>query len=458
MKKIGLLLVLIAIVVSCKKDALNGDVILSGKIKNIVLNEIIIGKINSLQSDVIKIAEDGSFSDTLFVENGMYQLIYGGNRAQLYLEGGKNLNIDFDAINFENSLVFSGDGGAPCTYVSKKGKMLQELQKDEMKMHELSEVEFKNKLNDIKKSLEDILNNTDGISNSFKSKEKRNLNYSYLNKLQNYGVYHSFITKNPSFNVSEGFLNDLNDLKYDNEEDFIFSAEYKNLLTSYYRKKSFELLATNPIGMDLAYIQTVGGITNETIKNGLLLDFSNTMMAGVKDKETFYKAIIAASSSEENNKIITEAYSKFQIISKGKPSPVFNNYENEEGGIVSLENLKGKFVYIYVWSSTFSPSKEQIKNFIELQNKFKNDKIVFVTVSVDKISNKDKWKETLSLEGMKGLNLIADNGRDSEFIKSYQILYPPRFILIDENGNIIDADAPKPSDKKLLELFTEYNI
>lgn len=458
MKKIGLLLVLVAIVVSCKKDALNGDVILSGKIKNKGINELSIRQINGLESNVIEIKEDGSFSSTIFVENGVYQLIYGRNRVELYLEGKKNLNIDFDVRDFENSLVFSGDGGAACTYASKKGKILKTLQKDDRKMYELSESEFKNKLNEIKKSLEDVLNSTDGISSNFKAKEKRNLNYFYLNKLGNYGTYHSFMIKDPSFNVSKGFLDELKDLKYDSEEDFIFSSEYRNLLTSYYRKKSFELLATTPMKIEQAYIQTIAAITNETIKNGLLLDYSNTMMSSVKDKENFYKAIIAASSNEDNNRIFTDSFNQFQTISKGKPSPLFDNYENEDGSIVSLKNLKGKFVYIYVWSSTFSPSKEDLKDYIELQNKFKNDKIVFVTISVDKLAKKDIWKETLAKEGIKGINLIADNGRDSEFIKKYQILFPPKFILIDADGNIIDADAPKPSNKKLIELFKEHNI
>lgn len=34
----------------------------------------------------------------------------------------------------------------------------------------------------------------------------------------------------------------------------------------------------------------------------------------------------------------------------------------------------------------------------------------------------------------------------------------PRFILIDPQGNIVTANAPRPSDKKLKELFDELTI
>lgn len=34
----------------------------------------------------------------------------------------------------------------------------------------------------------------------------------------------------------------------------------------------------------------------------------------------------------------------------------------------------------------------------------------------------------------------------------------PQFILIDPEGNIVQANAPRPSDKKLIDLFNELSI
>lgn len=59
---------------------------------------------------------------------------------------------------------------------------------------------------------------------------------------------------------------------------------------------------------------------------------------------------------------------------------------------------------------------------------------------------------------MSGIQLLADNELNSKFTKEYNINGIPRFILIDTNGNIINADAPKPSDPKLIELLNSLPL
>ncbi len=48
---------------------------------------------------------------------------------------------------------------------------------------------------------------------------------------------------------------------------------------------------------------------------------------------------------------------------------------------------------------------------------------------------------------LKGIQLFADNNWKSKFVEEYLIKGIPRFILIDPQGNIINANAPRPSDK-----------
>ena len=57
---------------------------------------------------------------------------------------------------------------------------------------------------------------------------------------------------------------------------------------------------------------------------------------------------------------------------------------------------------------------------------------------------------------MSGVQLWA--GEDISFQEAYQISGIPRFILIDPAGNIVDANAPRPSEPRLKELFTELGI
>ena len=57
-----------------------------------------------------------------------------------------------------------------------------------------------------------------------------------------------------------------------------------------------------------------------------------------------------------------------------------------------------------------------------------------------------------------GIQLIADNAWNSEFIENYAINGIPRFILVDPEGNIVTADAPRPSNPELTELFESLEI
>ncbi|MEM9931034.1 MAG: TlpA family protein disulfide reductase, partial [Bacteroidota bacterium] len=50
-----------------------------------------------------------------------------------------------------------------------------------------------------------------------------------------------------------------------------------------------------------------------------------------------------------------------------------------------------------------------------------------------------------------GIQLISDNGRNNDFIRGYSIQAIPKFILLDEQGNIISASAERPSDVRIIE-------
>ncbi len=152
---------------------------------------------------------------------------------------------------------------------------------------------------------------------------------------------------------------------------------------------------------------------------------------------------------------------------KGAPSPTFDGYENYKGGKTSLVDLKGKYVYIDVWATWCGPCKREIPSLKKIEHDYKGKNIEFVSISVDDARRsgggsldvaKEKWRTMIAEKELGGIQLFSDNNWNSEFIKNYKIEGIPRFILIDPNGNIVSADAPRPSDPKLVELFTELKI
>lgn len=458
MKKIWLLLAFVTIV-SCKDDTEKAATVVSGKIINNRGSEITFKKPNNKEfNETVIVSRDGSFLDTLLIETGNYTFQYGRNRTEIYVEAGSDFAINFDANNFENTLVFSGKGSEISNYLFEKQKAEKKLLGEENAIYKLEEIAFVEKVKEIKSTLEKLVSDTKGIDNDFEEKEKRNLNYTYFVRLNNYQIFHGFYVNDSSFKTSDGFLKGFEEIKYDNEEDYSYSMDYRTLATSYYRLKAAELARKEKIDSDVAFIKVVGALEKPTMKNDLIFERVKYAFKDTDDLEGLYKQYMASSTNELHKKEITETYKKFKMVVKGQPSPKFNDYENYAGGTTSLDDLKGNYVFINVWSTWSSPNPREMNSLRELETMYKNKKIKFVSISVDRVVDHDKWKSVVNEHKFAGIHLFADKDMESSFAQEYLINLTPRYILLDPAGNIVDANAPRPSSKRLTRLFGELNI
>ncbi len=188
-------------------------------------------------------------------------------------------------------------------------------------------------------------------------------------------------------------------------------------------------------------------------------------LKGYKDNAKDLDSLIIAMDARNDEMFFGYIESNYEAmhetltrLAKGKSSPEFVGYENFKGGKTSLSDLKGKFVYVDVWATWCAPCKAEIPFLKTLEKEYEGKNIQIVSISVDKPEAYETWKKMVSEEQLGGMQLYADNNFDSQFILDYGINAIPRFILIDASGNIVDADAPRPSDPKLKELFTELGI
>jgi thiol-disulfide isomerase/thioredoxin len=153
---------------------------------------------------------------------------------------------------------------------------------------------------------------------------------------------------------------------------------------------------------------------------------------------------------EMNTQGIKQYYAQISANRKLNNSPSANfEYENHKGGKTSLASLKGKYVYIDVWATWCGPCRAEIPSLKLVEDKYHGKNIEFVSISVDVEKDHDKWKSFVTDKQLEGIQLIADKNWMSDFITAYKINSIPRFILIDPKGNIVDADAARPSDPRL---------
>jgi thiol-disulfide isomerase/thioredoxin len=459
MKKIYLIFVAL-VIVSCEPEAKIDYAIISGKITNTTSKKASLVKQadRSLVKE-ITLAEDGSFNDTIKLNKGsLYAVYQGRNTTNLYLSAGDNISINYDAKERKKTIEITGKGSEYASYLSNKALKYKESIGEGTDIYTKEENEYLKTFKDIKQSQEDLLYNTEGISEEFKQLEKKNINYGFLSNLNKYKSYHSYYAKKPDFKTSEGFLDELDALDYTNEDDFNFSSNYNGLVTSNYRKMAEELIKTDSLEYDIAMLTVSGKIKNETIKNALLFNASKYGITYTNDLEEFYKMYMAASTNKENKEEITKSYNALKAVTKGNISPKFMGYENNAGGTTSLDDLKGKYVYIDVWATWCGPCIAEIPSLKKVEKKYHKKNIEFVSISIDKEKDHDKWKKMIVDKNLGGMQLYADNDWKSQFIQDYLIKGIPRFILIDPKGNIVSSNAPRPSDKKLTELLDELKI
>jgi len=194
----------------------------------------------------------------------------------------------------------------------------------------------------------------------------------------------------------------------------------------------------------------------------------------VKDVDSFNQKLLnetkgldsafTANEKTANTRMITflksnyaSQHAKLTNFALGKPSPEFN-LENYKGGKTSLKSLRGKYVYIDVWATWCAPCRQQIPALKKIEEQYKGKKIAFVSMSIDKKKDKAKWRKMIKDDKLGGIQLFSENDWNSKFVKDYQITGIPRFILIDPKGNIVDANAPRPTNPRLVALFDSLKI
>ena len=457
MKKLLTALITISMFVSCNQEPTKDYAVVTGKILNMSDAKL---KINSLRdpfSKTITLSEDGSFIDTLKVSEDNYMIYDGKNVSYVYLEAGDNVNFTYDVNDYGNTVKFTGIGAEVNTYLVQKAAKEKEI-KGEGNVYELNEAEFKATQKGIEAACSELISNTKNLPKSFVEKEKRNIRYAYLNKLELYESYHAYYAKEPEFKVSEGFLDELKSLVFDSEEDYGYSINYRNLISSHFNNEAKKVSEAESIDQDVALLRALKTLQNDSIRNAMLYKNAAFNISFSNDVEAFYNAFITASTNEVHNKDITEKYTVLKKVAKGQPSPKFVDYENAEGGTMSLDDLKGKYTYIDVWATWCGPCKAEIPHLKKIEEAYHSKNIQFVSISVDKAKDHDKWKQMIADENLGGIQLLAENAFESQFVKDYMILGIPRFILLDPNGQIIASNAPRPSNQELIELFNELNI
>lgn len=448
-KTIYLLLILVLTSFTTLKESIT----VSGKITNTEDGKIKI-KGESFEKE-IKLKPDGSFSESLEIEyDGLYTIETAKNSITIYLSKESKLALNADDKNFNTTLSYSGKGSIENQYVAKKSVITSAISDDDL--YKLDESTFLKKIKEIKNTIRALYNQTKFSNAYFKEKEARNIHYLEQKHLFIYKENHSIYAGLDGFKVSETFPKIDETIDLDNNSDYLFSSEYKIIVFSKFYKNikgdstSWFITAKNAI-------PEIKALKSQSIKNRLIENSIEDIGMDNPNYEKTYHDFLSIVTAPKLKEKLTQKYNATNSLQPGNPSPKFD-YENQKGEKTSLESLKGKYVYIDLWATWCGPCIQEIPFLKKVEEQYKGKSIEFVSISIDSKKDQEKWSKFVKEKQLGGIQLLAENEWKSKFITDYAVQGVPTFILIDPNGNIISARAPRPSDTKLIDLFNSLQL
>ncbi|MEM6515192.1 MAG: TlpA disulfide reductase family protein, partial [Bacteroidota bacterium] len=450
-----LLLVLIAIsIMGCEKEEKIDYALVSGKIENSKAQKALIETVG-FKSE-ISISVDGVFSDTLRIpENGFYNLNIGREFTPMFIAQGDSIHISIDAKKFDESITYTGTGAAENNYLAQKMLDDASVKANSAEFYSLNESEFKSKVSEITEKNQTSLEALVEADKDFLITEKQNLVYDEYALLQSYKQSRSYFTKNQGFEVSDTFIpEELKNMVYDDPKAYKSSISYKQMALRNTMNSMFETIGNDITTVSTEDLGAINDIKIPALKNEVVSYLSGFLISPSNENmKDIYELFIANTSDDDVKKGITDTFEKNKNLMKGMPSPKFVDYENHKGGETSLDDLKGSYVYIDVWATWCGPCIREIPSLKEVEKKFHGQNIEFVSTSIDQAKDYEKWKTMVDEKELGGSQLFADNDWQSKFVQDYAIQGIPRFILIDPDGKIVSADAPRPSDPKLTAML-----
>lgn len=126
----------------------------------------------------------------------------------------------------------------------------------------------------------------------------------------------------------------------------------------------------------------------------------------------------------------------------GNESDDFNRFIKEQ---------KGKVIYVDFYASWCKPCMEEMMYAKKHKSKQVTDGVTYLYISLD--TKEEYWKRVIDWYELSGYHFKASpigSGNQNSLTKKFKVNAIPRYLIIDKSGNIVEQDAPRPSQPKLL--------
>ena len=455
----SIIFIALTLIIGCKQKHTDTQIPKS-PFKNGLPNTIISGKIENASSEFVVLSKD-QFHDTVkldaqnqfkfnlhITEPVYFNFSDGKSRLKIYVEPKNEFSITYNANKVFNSIEFEGKGAEPNIYLKEKYLLMLDQYIPLDHLYEQPEKIFRHYVDSFyvisKLYLDEFISENSNLSTYFRETELASITYNRAAQLIEYLNATSHLNE-----INEAdYLRFLKNLSV-NEKSLLEVYEYKLFLSAYieyYAGKNNRLQNLNPYEITLTKLQTVSTtIDNQEIKDYLLFTFlkDHVKYYGYKNTELLFKTFEYQCKNEQMKHGLLTPYSEYVKLSKKQKAPEIKLID-ANGANLLLSEFKGTYIYIDVWATWCMPCRKEVSYFDELKSKYKHKNIEFLSISIDK--KREDWLEFLTLKKLNTNHFITSD--IEHFLDDYQIKTIPHFLIIDDKGNLINNDAPRPSDKK----------
>ena len=397
-------------------------------------------------------------------EFATYTIEYNDESLNVFAREGADIAIKSDANNFVKNVKLNDKKYSYVDYKEKKSNIANSFWQNPPKIYALPISDYKTRIDSLNNVYQELFQEYQSTTKSdWIAVEAATLKYNYLESFMIYPIYFKLNTGKDA-NLGSDFYDYEKEIEFNNPL-LLASEKYKTFLLDYFRIKAREKMKVETrleTSSDFKFLlEEQLALMDEWIENSEVKTFfvfksiaDHIKRFGGEDIANIYKGFLKNKEVKDIYKAkITDLFESSKLLMTGKPAPDFE-LESLDGDKVQFRDLIGKSMYIDIWATWCIPCLKEAGPFEELSTQFEN--IQFISISMD--TDKDSWiKKVKKTDSNTVKHFNAVGAFESDFSKIYKVQALPRFILIDKTGNIVDANALKPSSKRISNLLRRLN-
>tara|TARA_B100000787_G_scaffold97150_1_gene71704 strand:+ start:74 stop:1561 length:1488 start_codon:yes stop_codon:yes gene_type:complete len=460
----------------------NEESVISGRIINIIdsisqtylkiSSDNFFNRYTKSNSIKVNIDKDGYFYfKTKFYHPQNSYINFDKKYIRYYVKPGDSLNIEIDAskLNFKNNqfVKFSGNNSVTSALIND-----YMMENEDVLNHNMSELFFKN---NPEKVIFDSIKNLE--ENLFKLNEKIILNnkctedfISWIDVNQKYS-YAELVLYYKMYSGNRNVTNQHFKPAYANG---LINSNYKSFLINYsrggfLRDSIFNALDNNrkyfesrERAIDQFYQKIKDPITRDLFSYRIYDDLVSILSKEIKDTLVLSNIRESIGLNISNEIIKNLALDRLSDISSEMLSVnVFNidlsenKSEKVVGNVITQikDKHKGNLIYLDIWATWCGPCRMQFPHAEKLKHQFSGEKISFVNLCLG--NNFGLWKDIIKSYEFTNDNYYISPKNIDSFKEVFTVNKFPTYVIIDEKGEIIDFDAPLPSDENIKMVLSE---